>query len=362
MKIRAAVSRAGSAPFVIEDVDLRDPRPDEILVRLVATGICHTDLTVKEMAGGAGAVVLGHEGAGVVEGVGPAVRGVRPGDHVVLTFASCGSCDPCRTGGPSYCDRFAPLNSGGVLGSGDDTLSGAGARIGGSFFGQSSFATHALTRSSNTVVVPRTLDLAMAAPLGCGVQTGAGAVFNVLRPDEASTLLILGLGGVGLAALMAARAIGVEKVVAVDPVASRREVARTLGASLVLAPSDDLVAIVHEHTGGGATHALDTTANTQVITQAFDALAKRGQLVLVGLGMGELPIDGRQLMSGGRIVRGCIEGDAVPHDLIGELASMHESGALPLEAIVRHYPFELINTAADDMRAGAAIKPVLLFG
>jgi aryl-alcohol dehydrogenase len=347
---------------VIEDVELRDARADEILVRLVATGICHTDLTVKAMAGGAGAVVLGHEGAGVVEGVGPAVRGVRPGDHVVLTFASCGRCDPCRTGGPSYCDRFAPLNSGGVLGPGDDTLSSNGERIGGSYFGQSSFATHALTRSSNTVVVPRTLDLATAAPLGCGVQTGAGAVLNVLRPDETSTLLILGLGGVGLAALMAARSIGVERVVAVDPVASRREVARTLGASVVLAPSDDLAAVVREHTGGGATHALDTTAKTHVITQAFGALAKRGQLVLVGLGMGELPIDGRELMSGGRTVRGCLEGDAVPHDLIGELASMHESGALPLEAIVRHYPFEQINTAVDDMRAGSAIKPVLLFG
>jgi aryl-alcohol dehydrogenase len=361
MRIRAAVSRAGSAPFVIEDVDLRDPRADEILVRLVATGVCHTDLTVKEMAGGAGAVVLGHEGAGVVEQVGPDVRGVRAGDHVVLTFASCGSCDLCRAGGPSYCEQFAPLNSGGVLGTGDDTLGDADGRIGGSFFGQSSFATHALTRPSNTVVVPPTLDLAMAAPLGCGVQTGAGAVLNVLRPDERSTLLILGLGGVGLAALMVARATGVDDVVAVDPVASRRDVARTLGASLVLAPSDDLVAIVREHTPGGATHALDTTANTKVITQAFDALAKRGQLVLVGLGMGELQIDGSQLMSGGRTVRGCIEGDAVPHDLIGQLAAMYESGTLPLEAIVRHYPFELINTAVADMRAGSTIKPVLLF-
>jgi len=346
---------------VIEEVDLRDPRADEILVRLVATGICHTDLTVKERAGGAGAVVLGHEGAGVVERVGPAVLGVRPGDHVVLTFASCGSCDLCRAGAPSYCELFAPLNSGGVLGSGDDTLHGAGGRIGGSFFGQSSFATHALTRSSNTVVVPRTLDLALAAPLGCSVQTGAGAVLNVLRPDGGSTLLILGLGGVGLAALMTARAIGVVDVVAVDPVSSRREVARALGASMVLPPSDDLVALVHQHTGGGVTHALDTTANSHVIAQAFDALAKRGQLVLVGLGMGELRIDGSQLMSGGRTVRGCIEGDAVPHDLIGELVSMHESGALPLEAVVRHYPFELINDAVDDMRSGQAIKPVLLF-
>lgn len=362
MKIQAAVSRADGAPFEIEDVELRDPRADEILVRLVATGICHTDLTVKAMAGGAGAVVLGHEGAGVVERVGPAVNGVRPGDHVVLTFASCGSCDLCRAGAPAYCDHFAPLNSGGVLGAGDDTLHGAGGRIGGSFFGQSSFATHALTRSTNTVVVPKTLDLAMAAPLGCGVQTGAGAVLNVLRPGEGSTLLILGLGAVGLAALMTARAIGVENVVGVDPVESRREVACGLGAGLVLPPSDDLVAVVREHTGGGVTHALDTTANTQVITQAFDALAKRGQLVLVGLGMGELPIDGRELMSGGRTVRGCIEGDAVPHDLIAELAAMHESGALPLEAIVRHYPFELINTAVDDMRAGSTIKPVLLFG
>src|SRR4051812_7868914 len=237
MRIRAAVSRAGGgAPFVIEELELREPRADELLVRLVATGICHTDLTVKAMAAGAGAVVLGHEGAGVVERVGPDVRGVRPGDHVVLTFASCGSCDLCRAGAPSYCELFAPLNSGGVLGAGDDTLSGAGGRIGGSFFGQSSFATHALTRSSNTVVVPQSLDLAMAAPLGCGVQTGAGAVLNVLRPDEGSTLLILGLGGVGLAALMAAKATGVADVIAVDPVASRREVARTLGAGLVLAP------------------------------------------------------------------------------------------------------------------------------
>jgi aryl-alcohol dehydrogenase len=362
VKIRAAVSRDGSGPFVIEDVDLRDPRDDEILVRLVATGMCHTDLAVQEMAGGTRAVVLGHEGAGVVERVGPAVGGVRPGDHVVLTFASCGSCDCCRAGGPSYCDQFAPLNSGGVLGAGDVTLSGGGTAIGASFFGQSSFATHALTRTSNTVVVPRTLDLTMAAPLGCGVMTGAGAVLNVLRPGESSKLLILGLGGVGLAALMAAKAAGVEQVVAVDPVESRRQVASTLGATLVLAPSDDLLALVREHTGGGVTHALDTTANSQVIAQAFSALATRGQLVVVGLGMGEIPIDGGQLMSGGRTIRGCIEGDARPHDFIPELVRMYESGALPLDAIVDHYPFEQINSAADDMRSGTAIKPVLLFG
>ena len=232
MRIQAAISASAEAPFEIAEVELDDPRRDEVLVELRAVGVCHSDLKMKAVWPAAiSPIVLGHEGAGVVLSVGADVTGVRPGDQVVLSYRSCGSCPECAGGHRPYCRDFRTLNGIGTRPDGSPTMRRNGSRLYGSFFGQSSFASHALAYESNVVVVGDEIDPAVAAPLGCGVQTGAGTVLNVLAPPPESSLVVFGAGGVGLSAVMAAFASGVGTIVAVDPVAERRLLAEDLGAS-----------------------------------------------------------------------------------------------------------------------------------
>ncbi|CPZ47951.1 Probable zinc-containing alcohol dehydrogenase [Mycobacteroides abscessus] len=323
MKVTAALSASPAAPFTLQELELDEPRSDEVLVKIHATGLCHTDLTFKSQV--PISAVLGHEGAGIVTAVGEAVSGISPGDHVVLSYRSCGSCRSCAAGERAYCSRSMRLNSAGVRADGSPTLSNNGTPVYGSFFGQSSFAQYALTGADNTVVVDPSIDLAVAAPLGCGFQTGAGAVLNVLSPEPDSRLVVFGAGGVGLAAVMAAKAQGVETIIAVDPVASRRAKATELGATQTVDPAMEDVAAMAR----GATHALDTTANAGVIATALGLLRQRGVLVLVGLGAQPGPIDLNDLMLGGKVIRGCIEGDANPQEFIPELLQMHARGTSP---------------------------------
>ncbi|TDZ78299.1 Aryl-alcohol dehydrogenase [Mycobacteroides salmoniphilum] len=355
MKVTAALSRSAESPFALEEVELDGPRPDEVLVKIHATGLCHTDLTFKAQV--PIPAVLGHEGAGVVEAVGDEVTHIRPGDHVVLSYRSCGQCRQCGAGERAYCSRGTRLNLSGTRLDGSSTLSQNGNGLFGSFFGQSSFAQYALAAADNTVVIDASTDLATAAPLGCGLQTGAGAVLNVLTPEPDSRLVVFGAGGVGLAAVMAAKAIGVQTIIAVDLVASRRDKAVTLGATHTVDPAAEDVASVAR----GATHALDTTANPDVIATALGLLRQRGVLVLVGLGASRGTIDLTDLMYGGKIIRGCIEGDANPQEFIPELLRMHAEGRFPIESLISRYPVHAIDQAVADARSGAAIKPVLLW-
>ena len=355
MKITAAVSRSPDSPFTLESVELDEPRSDEVLVRIHATGLCHTDLSFKSRV--PGPAVLGHEGAGVVDAVGARITAIEPGDHVLVSYRSCGECAKCRGGHRHYWSRGALLNSSGGRADGTATLSQNGIRLFGSFFGQSSFAQYALAAADNVVVVDPSVDLTLAAPLGCGFQTGAGAVLNVLSPEPNSRLVVFGAGGVGLAAVMAATAVGVEAVVAVDPVASRRAKAVELGASQTVDPtSEDVAAIVR-----GATHALDTTGLPDVVVTALSALESRGILVVVGLGARHATIDVTDLLLNGKMIRGCIEGDANPSEFIPELLALHAQGRFPMEAIVQRYDAVDIETAVADSRSGVAIKPVLVW-
>lgn len=362
MQISAAISRGADLPFTIQDVSIADPRPGEVLVRLVATGICHTDLVTKRLFPDGTPVVLGHEGAGIVEQVGKDIDEVGVGDHVVLSFQSCAQCGPCRSGSPAYCEQFVRLNMSGFRADGSSPLSRDREQVAGSFFGQSSFATYALVTPRNLIVVADDVDLVAAAPFGCSMQTGAGAVVNVLQPHSSARIVVLGAGGVGMAAIMAARALGVEIIVAVDLNPERLDVAMSLGASTVVdGESPAVVKQVRSATGGGATHALDTTAVPAVITSALDMLAPRGELVLVGLGTSRLEIDATRLLVGGRTIRGCIEGDADPQTFIRRLVHWHREGKFPIEQIIRTYPFTDIDAAIADTAAGNAIKPVLVF-
>ncbi|RMI39821.1 NAD(P)-dependent alcohol dehydrogenase [Streptomyces triticirhizae] len=367
MRVTAALSHGPQSPFTLETVELDDPRPDEILVRIVASGVCHTDLAVKSQAPeGSPPLVLGHGGAGVVEDVGREVRGVAPGDRVLLSYRHCGGCLSCRRGEPAYCGSLLALNNAGRRPDGSPTLTRGGEPLFGSFFGQSSFASHVLATVDNVVVVDRETDLPTFAPLGCGVQTGAGAVLNVLRPGAGDTLALYGAGSVGLSALLAARAIGVGRVLVVDVLPERRAQAHALGAESVLDPGElgdgvGLADAVRDLTAGGASHALDTTGSPGVIAEALRALAARGTLAVVGLGPAELTLNVRDLMYGGKSLRGCIEGDATPRRFLPELLALHDAGRFPVEDLVSRYTFDAINEAIADQRAGRVVKPVLVW-
>jgi aryl-alcohol dehydrogenase len=363
MQIRAALSRDPAAPFVVEPVELDEPRDDEILVRMVAVGICHTDLGVKaSWPAASGPLVLGHEGAGVVEQVGSHVASVSAGDHVLLSYRSCRSCAACAAGDIAYCERFRQLNATGTRPDGSTTMRAEDGPVHGCFFGQSSFATYALAYESNAVKVDADLDLTTAAPLGCGVQTGAGAVLNVLQPATGTSFAVFGAGGVGLAALLAAVHLGLTPVIAIDPVRSRRDLALELGATHVLDPLEgDAVGALHELTGGGVASAFDTTGIPGVVADAARALGRRGTLALVGTGEAEVTMDIKDLIRGGKAVRGVMEGDADPQHFLPELVELMRAGRLPIDRLIKTYPFAEINAAVADARSGATIKPVLTF-
>ncbi|MFD5014014.1 NAD(P)-dependent alcohol dehydrogenase [Streptomyces chartreusis] len=363
---RAAVVESGGAPFTLSDVELDEPGPHEAVVRMVATGLCHTDLGVAS-----GALpfplpgVLGHEGAGVVEAVGAAVTGVAPGDHVVLSFTSCGGCRDCRGGHPAYCATWLPLNLiGGRRADGTGTISRTGEDLGGHFFGQSSFAERALADERSLVKVDPEVPLASIAPLGCGVQTGVGAVWNVLKPVTGSTVVVLGAGAVGLSAVMAAALTPATDVVAVDRVAERLSLARELGATHTIdTTAADLAAALADITGGrGADGVVETTGNVGVLRRGVDALAARGTLVVVGappFGT-EVALDVNGLLGGKRVV-GLTLGDAETQTFIPALVRLVKEGRLPLHRLISTYPFTDIDRAVRDMGAGKAIKPVLTF-
>ncbi|SHH57633.1 NAD(P)-dependent alcohol dehydrogenase [Streptomyces sp. 3214.6] len=363
---RAAVVESGGAPFTLSDVVLDDPAPHEALVRLVAAGVCHTDLGVA--SGGLPFPlpgVLGHEGAGVVEAVGSAVTGVAPGDHVVLSFTSCGDCRNCHGGHPAYCATWLPLNLiGGRRADGTGTISRDGEALGGHFFGQSSFAERALVDERSLVKVDPDVPLASIAPLGCGVQTGVGAVWNVLTPTTGSTIVVLGAGAVGLSAVMAAALTPATTIIAVDKVAERLTLAKELGAThTVDAGQAALGDAIAEITGGqGADGIVETTGSTAVLRQGVDALAARGTLVVVGappFGT-EVALDVNGLLGGKRVV-GLTLGDAETQTFIPALVELVKEGRLPLDRLIGTYAFADIGQAVQDMTSGKTIKPVLTF-
>ncbi len=365
MIVQAVLAHPEGRRSTLEEVELDEPRADEILVRLSACGICHTDVVTQKfwprLTGGSYPAVFGHEGAGVVAAVGARVERVRSGDRVVLSYRSCRSCPECAGGRPYYCRHFATLNVSGTRPDGSTTMHLRGRPVYASFFGQSSFATYALAYEDNVVVIGGETDLSVAAPFGCSVQTGAGTVMNVLELDESSSLVVFGAGAVGLSAVMAAAALGVATIVAVDPVESRRRIADELGATVAIDPkADDVVDAVREHTGGGATSSIETTAIVDVLVQALECLGARGACVALGVGMPAFTFATAQLARG-KSLRTTIEGDSDPHELVPRLLELHARGQLPVEKLIRTYGFDEFGQALDDAESGATIKPVLLF-
>jgi aryl-alcohol dehydrogenase len=355
----AALTSATNAGFSFEEISLDDPRPDEVLVKITAVGICHTDLAA--MHGHLAVptpIVLGHEGSGLVVDVGSAVTQFKKGDPVALSFASCGHCRNCQTGAPAYCEQFRTLNFGGGRGDGSSPLRDRNGSIHGSFFGQSSFAGYAVVAERNIVKVSESVPLEIVGPLGCGIQTGAGAVFNSLRVDPGASLVITGCGAVGLSAVMAAKIAGATTIVAVDVLEKRLATARSLGATHTVNGAADDVAEQLLAITGGADFAIDTTGNERAIVSAARAVRPGGSIGLVGFGNPGTRLD-LDLFKGKTFV-GIVEGHSVPRVFIPRLLDLHQAGLFPFEKLIKTYPFTQIERAIADTESGDAIKAVLI--
>jgi aryl-alcohol dehydrogenase len=363
VKITAAVAREEAQPFSIEELDLEEPRVDEVLVRLVATGVCHTDLIVRDQWYPVPLPsVLGHEGAGIVERVGEGVAKVQPGDHVVLSFNSCGQCANCARGRPTYCLNFFERNFGGARPDGSNALSQNGDTVHAHFFGQSSFADYTLAAERSVVKVSQDAPLDLLGPLGCGIQTGAGSVLNTLRPEAGSSIAVFGTGAVGMSAIMAAVVVGCTTIIGIDLNPNRLELARELGAThTIISAEMDAVEEIGKITGGGADYSLETSAVPQVFRQAVDCLVPLGVCGLVGaapLGT-EASLDMNNILIPGRTVRGIVEGDSIPDVFIPRLIELHDRGRFPFDRLIEFYDLEEINQAAEDSEEGTVLKPVL---
>ena len=374
-QIKAATIRQKGGPFQIENLMLDEPRPDEVLVKVMATGMCHTDMVARDQLYEVPMpIVLGHEGAGIVEQIGSSVKKLAIGDHVVLTYMWCGHCKPCLRGDLTYCENFYPLNFGGAREDGSTSTfetvgeheahetHNNGRHIHDHFFGQSTFGTYALANERNAVKVPKEAPLELLGPLGCGIQTGAGAVMNALKVRPGSSFATFGGGAVGLSAVMAARVAGATTIVAADVVPSRLELARELGAThTVNSRETDPVASVREITGGGADFTLESSGRPEVLRQAIDALANCGTCGIVGapaLGT-EASFDVNGVMTAGKRITGIIEGDSKPDLFIPALVELYIQGRFPFDKLMKFYRLDQINQAAEDSEKGVTIKPII---
>lgn len=362
----AAITPGANQPFSIQPITVDGPRAGEILIDIKAVGICHSDLVMVSGAfGTAFPAVFGHEGAGIVAAVGDGVTKVAIGDKVLLTFNSCGACARCRDDDPSYCEQFTALNMACVRADGSSRLHSHGQALSDNFFGQSSFASKAIAQERNVIKLAADADLAILAPLGCGIQTGAGAVMRSLDAKCGQSLVVIGGGSVGLSAVLGGKIAGCSPVILIEPQEGRRAIAADIGADHVIDPAaGDLIEQVRGIVSGGADLIVDTSGNAAAMSAALGMIANKGKLGLVGLPAtidAALPVPVIQWLTQGGTVRGIVEGDSDPDIFLPELIEHHRAGRLPFDKFVSTYPFDRINDAIADAHSGKAIKVVLTF-
>lgn len=365
MRITAAVVKEKGGQFELEKMELDEPRAEEVLVKIIATGTCHTDMAVRDNFNGASQypIVLGHEGAGIVEKIGSNVTQVAVGDHVVLTFGYCLHCRNCQSGLPAYCDYFLPLNFGGSRLDGSHSHHLDGNDLHDNFFSQSSFATYSIAHQNNVIRVPKEAPLELLGPLGCGIQTGAGAVINSLKVSAGKSIIISGAGAVGLAALLAAKASSAGIIVAVDINADRLAFAKELGATHTInSLQENVVEALRKIAPGGFDFAFDTTGRNDVINNSIAALRSHAKIGIVGAASKPLEIDMNAYVGRGIQLIGIAEGDSVPNDFIPAMVRMYLNGQFPFDKLIKKYTFEDINKAIEDSEKGISIKPVIMIG
>jgi S-(hydroxymethyl)glutathione dehydrogenase/alcohol dehydrogenase len=358
--MRGAVLRAANRPLTIEDVELLPPGPGKVRVRIAASGVCHSDLSLVD-----GSMpqpvpaVLGHEGAGVVTEVGPGVTSPAVGDHVILSWiAPCRLCAMCLRGQPTLCERGMDHAFAGPYGTanGDEVMAG---------LGTATFAEETVVPAAAAITIPEDFPLELASLVGCGVVTGVGAVVNTARVAPGETVAVLGCGGVGLAAIQGARLSGASRIIAVDRLAAKLEMARDNGATDVVdASHEDAVAAVHELTRGGADHAVEVVGSSATVTQAYAMTRRGGALTIVGAARFDdavtFPVLG--LMVDAKRVQGSVYGAADPARDFPRMLALHESGRLELDRLVtRRIALEDVNDAFRAMTAGEVARSVIVF-
>ncbi len=362
-EIRAAVLVDGQQELALQALSIEEPREGEVLVRVVATGICHTDMVLRDAGITGRPVVLGHEGAGVVERLGAGVTGFAVGDRVAISFAHCGACKHCEQDKPSYCELFFPLNYVAGRGDGSHSLSLDGQPVGSHIFGQSSFASYSVCPASNLVKVPEGFPLELAGPFGCGFQTGAGTVLNALQVPNGASIAVLGAGAVGLAAVAAAANIaGAGTVIAVDIHPERLQVATEVGATHTLdGRASDLDEQVRTICPGGVEFVIDTTARTAFVERWLPLMSLRGTLALVASYPQEdsFSFNAVTMMISGKRIIGVMEGDTDVQTFIPALMRHHIEGRFPMDKLVRYYDFADFNQAIHDAESGKTIKAVV---
>jgi aryl-alcohol dehydrogenase len=359
----AAVVREPGAPFRLEPLELDDVRADEILVDVEAVGICHTDIAARHQAFPVPLpIVLGHEGTGRVVTTGADVRHLAAGDRVLLSAPFCGHCKYCVSGRPRHCPHAVPLALSGGRPDGSTAFHDADGPVHSHFSGQSSFATRTIALASTAVKVPDDVPAEIVAPLGCGIATGAGAVANVLRPGPGSSLVVFGVGPVGLAAVMAAAVVGCNPIIAVDRLQSRLDLARELGATHVVdASGRDPVEAVVSATAGGADFVVQAAPSTKLLEVAIEAAGPGGVVAVVGAGshLETAAVHPIALVNGPKTLRGVKGGEGVPEIFVPYLVEEWRRGRLPIERLVRTFDFDAINEAERAMEDGSVLKPVL---
>ena len=365
MKVKAAVVRE-KGKLAIEELELGKPRMGEVLVKTVAGGICHTDFSTMNLEVPTTLpMVLGHEGVGIVEEVGPGVQDLQPGDHVILSYPSCGCCESCMEGKPYACDRSTELFFFGTYADRGRRLADRDGQEVGSLFGQGSFADHCIVAERNAVKVDSEVDMKALCSLACGVQTGAGAVLNRMKPSAGDSIVIFGCGAVGISVIMAAKLAGCRTVIGVDVVPSRLELALACGATDVINGREctEIAGEVKRLTGGqGAHFALEAAGVPHLVEQMLQSVRKEGLAVLVSFVSGPVTLDVSMLFIGPCIsFAGVVEGNSNPRVFIPKLVEFYKEGRLPIDKLCEYYPFEEIDRAMADARSGKVIKPVLIF-
>ncbi|WP_304054113.1 NAD(P)-dependent alcohol dehydrogenase [Levilactobacillus namurensis] len=362
MKIKAAYADGTAPELTITEATLAEPQANEVLIKLVATGICHTDTAGRDGQTTPLPVVLGHEGAGIVEKVGQSVTTVRPGDHVVLSFSYCGHCANCLAGHPGMCLHFNELNFGGKNYDGSHRLHLADGRPLSTFFGQSSFATYAVADEHSVVKVTDDVDLRLLGPLGCGIQTDAGTVLNYLNPRADDTIIVFGTGAVGLSAMMAAKLAGMSHIIAVDIFDNRLALAQELGATEAInSRTEDLATALKAILPQGADYTIDTTGVPTVVKEAVHALRPGGECVALGMG-GEVTFNLMDdLLAEAKKISGLVEGDAIPQIFIPQLITYYQQGRFPFDKLIKFFDFDHINDGFAASKDGSVLKPVVTF-
>ncbi|WP_159722827.1 NAD(P)-dependent alcohol dehydrogenase [Enterococcus sp. CSURQ0835] len=363
MKITAALVKEKGAPYEITELELAEVQAQDVLVKIVASGLCRSDYGERNGNSLAFPNVLGHEGAGIVEKVGSAVTSVEVGDHVILSYAYCGKCRHCRAGHPSSCTFWLTVNNQGKNVRGEYVLHTLEEEEVNNFFNQSAFSTYSLTDESNLVKVSKKVDLRLLGPLGCGLGTGSGAVLSVLKPDVGDGIAIFGTGAVGFAAIMAAKLAGCYPIVAIDLHDQRLQTAKKLGAShLINSTSTDPAALIAELTAGvGLPHVIDSTGVPEVMTQALQSVSHSGTFIPLAVTKKHFEVNTFfDLVFGNKKIRGVLIGDTIAKDHLPNLIDFYERGDFPFDQFIKFYDFNEINQAEKDSLSGEVIKAVVV--